>query len=293
MPRGPVRLCHDSSDEARTGRRHRARLLTGERIGNLRPTGTTMLKLVLLAQEVDVEVKSTGLAWYAYPFWAAVFGSIGYWVYKAYARMNRGKDGGAQIVRPEVDSTPGADPLRPPPAADRLTPPPASPTPPAAPPTRPPTPAASPPVAPTPAAADRDASAPPSGRSGLFAPADPAKPSDQPRLTVAKLLQGIAMPCDLAPIVVTDASASAGLGLEVAFATSGVDASEVGRSVGDELERLGFSVQSVSDTAVEADRDDGRLRVTLVTDPGERKREGRRVYPSLPADSLVVEFESI
>jgi hypothetical protein len=101
------------------------------------------------------------------------------------------------------------------------------------------------------------------------------------------------MPCDLAPIISDSMAVRASAGLFVAFSTNTVSAPEVGSALGDELEQLGFAVESVSDSAVEARRSDGNLRVSLVTEPGELKREGIRVYPTLPPASIVVEFESI
>lgn len=132
-----------------------------------------------------------------------------------------------------------------------------------------------------------------SRRSGLFASRTPTSGGGTARAPVARLLQGISMPCDLAPVIGEDAPVRAGVGLHVAFSTAGTGPSEVGRSLGDELERLGFSLESVSDTQVEATRSDGTLLVSLLTKPAEVKREGRKAYPALPPRSIVVEFESI
>jgi hypothetical protein len=79
----------------------------------------------------------------------------------------------------------------------------------------------------------------------------------------------------------------------VSFSTTRFEGAEVGAQLGDELERLGFTLQSVSDTEVDAIREDGTLRVTLYTEPASVKRAGQRVYPTVSPSAVVVLFESI
>lgn len=234
--------------------------------------------VALLAQQTVDD----SLAWYAYPFWAMVFASLGYWIYRAYQRFTRGKQDGAQVVRAD---SPGP----PPPTGTPSRP--SSPTTTVIPPERasPATGAAQPPVTRFDRSKEQSTTG---GRSGLFAPAEPSTPA-APRPPVARLLQGITMPCGLAPVLPSQSSPSSRFGLQVCFATSGVEASEVGRALGDELERLGFSVASLNDSQVEATRDEARVLVSIVTDPAERKVDGLRMYPSLPPESIVVEFESL
>ena len=79
----------------------------------------------------------------------------------------------------------------------------------------------------------------------------------------------------------------------MAFIAIGADPGRVGRAVGDELERLGFALQSLGDTQLGAQRDDDELVVTIYTDPTAVERLGAKAFPVLPAGTFVVEFESV
>ena len=74
--------------------------------------------------------------------------------------------------------------------------------------------------------------------------------------------------------------------------TGGHDPAVVGREVGDELERLGFTLASLSANEVLATRDDGRLTVTIHTNPQTIEVDGRRLFPTTSGDDVVVEFVS-
>ncbi|MCX7620175.1 MAG: hypothetical protein N2037_04945 [Acidimicrobiales bacterium] len=130
-----------------------------------------------------------------------------------------------------------------------------------------------------------------SGRTGLFAPKEPPQPPAQPASSkpIAELLRGINMPCDLVPVI--DPSALDAQ-WRVAFSTRGFAPAEVGAQVGDELERLGYSLRSVSDTEVMATRGPDVLTVRLITNPEAARREDRPAFPTLAPGSLVVEFSS-
>lgn len=253
--------------------------------------------VAVLAQTEGTEgvEASSGLAWYAYLFWLWFFVALGVWIYRGYLRFTQGPKAtrdraAAASAPPTTDESPprrtgllGRAP-KPEPIA-----PPTGPSPTEAlfleakasrergGPDAPPGPVTEPVT--EPAAGD-------TGRSGFFAgSAEPAEAKP-----VATLLQGIAMPCDLAPV--TDAAALDPTGHRVAFHTAGFDPAEVGRRVGDELERLGFTLRSLSATEIAALRADDRLEVTLHPMAGKAQRDGSPAYPSLPSTSVVVEFRS-
>jgi hypothetical protein len=130
-------------------------------------------------------------------------------------------------------------------------------------------------------------------RSGLFASTAP--PSGAPsagstgdaRATVAEMLTGVSMPCDLVPVVDPDGLVNP---YRVAFATQTTPAADVGAAVGDELERLGFALRSVSSNQVEATKADQKLTVTIHQDASAVTAGDGPSYPTLPAGSVVVEF---
>ena len=134
-----------------------------------------------------------------------------------------------------------------------------------------------PPPAPSPPAA-------PSGRAGLFAPAATAAGAAAPppgRTPVASALAGISLPCELAPLT--------GAGElpdphRVVFFTDRAPAETVGAALGDELERLGFTLRSVSDTEVVATRGGTELSV--------RVHPGTEGFPTAPPGSVVVVVSS-
>lgn len=111
--------------------------------------------------------------------------------------------------------------------------------------------------------------------------ADPAagpEPSDGAPITVAEAVQGIRMPCDLAPLV---GSSTAALDPHrVVFSTTTATAPQVGGALADELERLGFSVRSVADNQAVATKPGATVTVTIHTDLS--------AFPTAPAGSVVV-----
>jgi hypothetical protein len=145
---------------------------------------------------------------------------------------------------------------------------------------------------PPPPASDR----PSEGRSGLFAPsaaqtssAEPGPASASGRATVAELLSGVSMPCDLVPVIDPDGVLDP---YRVAFSTTTAPAAEVGAAVGDELERLGFSLRSLTANQVEATREGQRLTVTVRDESGTADPTDGTTRRTLPPGSVVVEFES-
>jgi hypothetical protein len=129
------------------------------------------------------------------------------------------------------------------------------------------------------------------GRIGLFAPSassDPAvhRASSKP---IAELLRGISMPCDLVPVIDPTAMDAQ---WRVAFSTRGVPPAEVGSKVGDELERLGYTLRSLNEAELQATRNDDVLTVRLIVNPEAARRDDRPAFPTLAPGSIVVEFSS-
>jgi hypothetical protein len=129
---------------------------------------------------------------------------------------------------------------------------------------------------------DADAAAA-AGRSGLFAGED--RPVARP---LSEMISGIALPCDLMPLVSLDQAEV--VGLHATFATSGHPASTVGRSLGDELERLGFTLRSTAENEVVARRGRDQIRVTIHARPDLLERDEVKVFPTTEEGDVVVEF---
>jgi hypothetical protein len=135
------------------------------------------------------------------------------------------------------------------------------------------------------------------GRSGLFAPTPPAPPASdatpaagsEARPTVADVLSGITMPCDLAPVIDPTRIADP---FRVAFSTHTATAATVGAAVGDELERLQFALQSTSANQLAATKAGQQVVVTIHPDPESVQFGEGRAFPTMPPDSVVVEFHT-
>ena len=251
---------------------------------------SAVLPALLAQQQFEAD---TTIPWWAYIFYLWLIVSVCVYGYRIFRRLTRGKTEGSQVVRAATPVNP-VEPLPESSGGSRDSAP-AAPFP-------------SPPTARRDSGGggpheDRSAGVAPvapsnkagttSGRTGLFAASEAKRSAEAPRLAVARLLEGISLPCDLAPVISADKPVRASVGLHVAFSTSGVDPREIGQKLGDELERLGFSVESVSASQVQATRQDGGLLVSLLTDPAKMTREGKQVYPTMPPGSTVVEVESI
>lgn len=123
---------------------------------------------------------------------------------------------------------------------------------------------------------------PPSGRVGFFA----GTPGERP--AIADALAGVAVPDGLVPLMAT---ALGEVGLHRAlFIGTGLDPAVVGRHLGDELERVGYTLRSTSATSVEARRAGGLVRVVLHLDPANEHHDGSRAFPTARPGDLVVEF---
>ena len=129
--------------------------------------------------------------------------------------------------------------------------------------------------------------APTTGRSGLFAPDERSTGSAAERVSVAAALTGVRLPDDLVPFVGSGTSVDPH---QVLFLAPTLPAAEVGRALGDELERLGYRVASESDVVAVATKGSAVLRVALHPDPANERVDGVRRFPTAPASGVVIEF---
>jgi hypothetical protein len=212
-------------------------------------------------------------------FWLWLAVSLGVYGYRVWRRFTQEPGRGPEATPGVLDPTPVSPTI-----ATPVMPPVAPPVmPPAAPPVTRPVPTV------TPTASDVAG-----GRGGLFAgsvptPLSPTGSGTGPKPTVADVLTGIRMPSGLVPLVIDDRSLDP---YRVVFVTTGIAAPEVGAAVGDELERLGFTLSTTSNTQAWAERDGLQVAVTLVPAAHQIMDGDRRVYPTVPPDSVVVEFRT-
>lgn len=121
-------------------------------------------------------------------------------------------------------------------------------------------------------------------RSGLFAGRGE---TGSPRLPVAEALAGIQLPDALTPLI----EGSSTDPYQVRFVATDIDPAEMGAALGDELERLGFTMTSLDDTTARALRPDATLEVAIHPDAHDlRDADGERVFPNVPLRSTVVVF---
>ena len=135
--------------------------------------------------------------------------------------------------------------------------------------------------------------------TGSVATAEPESPSAQvgmvgevPRdaSSVAEVLTGIRLPCDLAPLVGLDVALDP---THVVFATEGHRADQVGQQVGDELERIGCRLTPLDQTTLRADRGAHSVDVRIHPDPSAAMTGDQPAFPTARAGSIVVEFRLI
>ena len=97
------------------------------------------------------------------------------------------------------------------------------------------------------------------------------------------------MPCDLSPIIDPDRVFDP---YRVAFSTNTALAAAVGAGVGDELERLEFSLASTSANQLSATKAGQRVLVTIHADPEAVTYGDGQAFRNMPAGSVVVEFQT-
>ena len=140
------------------------------------------------------------------------------------------------------------------------------------------------------------AAGPATGRSGFFAAsvepgeAAPSGAIGAVRPTVAEALQGIVMPCGLTPVV--DGTVSIPNPFRVAFLTTDADAQAVGAGIGDELERLGYTLSTAAATELVARKPGAELRVVLYPTPSAARRGFDAIFPAAPDGAVGLELST-
>jgi hypothetical protein len=130
----------------------------------------------------------------------------------------------------------------------------------------------------------------PKAAPGFTAADVPSTPPPRPpteRVTVAGVLAGVKMPCDLVPL--TTLVPRPDVGDRVAFWTSGFPAEIVGARFADELERLGYKLEPVGENTLSAKRGDAELHASIHASMALANVGGRPAFPSVPDDGIVVE----
>jgi hypothetical protein len=104
---------------------------------------------------------------------------------------------------------------------------------------------------------------------------------------IAAALDGIRLPCDLAPL-----TGDAGdFERRAAFYTVGYPAAAVAPEIADELERIGMEFKALTDSTAIARRDDLQVRVAVHAVGPAVNGIADLTYPTAPEHSVVVEFE--
>jgi hypothetical protein len=120
----------------------------------------------------------------------------------------------------------------------------------------------------------------------VMAPIDLSRPRAR---SLADAVEGIVMPCDLAPLM--------GVGplkpREVAFFTSGYSPATVGAALSDELERLGYEITPLDDRSIRAARGPDEIEARLLSHEITAAEVMRELHPSAPAGALVAEMKLI
>jgi|OM-RGC.v1.012823041 hypothetical protein len=115
---------------------------------------------------------------------------------------------------------------------------------------------------------------------------DPDRPRSR---SLAEAVEGIAMPCDLAPLMGTGTIDPR----EVAFFTHGHQAATVGAALADELERLGYAISPLDERSIKAEQGPDVIEARLVSTELTSPEVMRELHPSAPADALVVELKLV
>ncbi|MEO0491800.1 MAG: hypothetical protein AAF081_00135 [Actinomycetota bacterium] len=123
--------------------------------------------------------------------------------------------------------------------------------------------------------------------SPIAAMASPPRVGDAVRaLTLAEALEGIEMPADLIPLG-TDRFDPR----HMQFFTDAFAPGEVGAALADELERLGFAVTPIEDTAIRVDQPHASVEVRILPDRASIVGALGERGQALPDAAVVVDFQ--
>lgn len=117
--------------------------------------------------------------------------------------------------------------------------------------------------------------------------AAPPMPGDAARArSLAEALEGIEMPAELVPVRTDDYDPR-----HMQFYTDTFAPADVGMSLADELERLGFAINPISDTAIRVDQNHASVEVRILPDlPSIQAALGERAGSMTP-ETVVVDFQ--
>ena len=117
--------------------------------------------------------------------------------------------------------------------------------------------------------------------------AAPPMPGDAARArSLAEALEGIEMPAELVPVRTDDYNPR-----HMQFHTDTFAPADVGMSLADELERLGFAINPISDTAIRVDQTHASVEVRILPDlPSIQAALGERAETMTP-ETVVVDFQ--
>ena len=118
----------------------------------------------------------------------------------------------------------------------------------------------------------------------VMEPVDPDRPRSR---SLAEAVDGIAMPCDLAPLMGTGAIDPR----EASFFTHGHAPASVGSALADELERLGYSITPLDDRSILAERGPDGVEARLMSTELVSAEVMREMHPSAPEGALVVQLK--
>lgn len=105
--------------------------------------------------------------------------------------------------------------------------------------------------------------------------------------SIAEILTGIQMPCDLAPLTGLEALENP---THVVFTTEGHPAHRVGVSISDELERIGCTLEPVDATTLRVKRGSDSLDVQIHPDAAQAMDGDEKRFPTASEGAVVVEF---
>lgn len=104
--------------------------------------------------------------------------------------------------------------------------------------------------------------------------------------SLAEALEGITLPCDLAPLIGSGEFDRRSLVL----VTSGMPDEVVGTALADEMERLGYTLQPLTERSILATSDRASVEVAVYADAETVDESGSRRFPTAPPNSIVVDL---
>ncbi len=104
--------------------------------------------------------------------------------------------------------------------------------------------------------------------------------------SLAEALEGIVLPCDLAPLIGSGEFDRRSLVL----VTSGMPDEVVGTALADEMERLGYALEPLSERSILATNERASVEIAVCGDAETVDDAGTRRFPTAPPNAIVVEL---